>query len=88
MTSDGTSRTLRPPRRTLYRAGMRPPSDWPRLTTPPHVPPSSFLEQIGKGLTKKLKELLPRQQFKVPIQAAVGVKIIASEALSGEQARQ
>lgn len=37
---------------------------------------------IGKGLTKKLKELLPRQQFKVPIQAAVGVKIIASEALS------
>ncbi|GBF94913.1 hypothetical protein Rsub_08156 [Raphidocelis subcapitata] len=58
-----------------------------RINSEPAEPLSVIVHRdaafrVGKALCLKLKELIPRQMFKVPIQAAIGGKIIASEQIA------
>lgn len=40
--------------------------------------------RVGRSLAARLKATIPRQQFKIPIQAAIGSRIVASESIPGK----
>jgi GTP-binding protein LepA len=44
-----------------------------------HIVLKDRAQDVGRNLLKKLKEIIPRQQFTVSLQAAIGGKIVARE---------
>ncbi len=48
------------------------------------IPPDKAHE-IGKALVAKLKQVIPRQMFKIPLQAAIGGRIVAREDVSARR---
>lgn len=46
------------------------------------IVPEEKAEEIGRKFTEKLKDAIPRQQIAIPIQAAIGGKIVARETIA------